>query len=70
MTKLSQLSIYRQDPWKRNLLKQSLGSQKKQIGISSASKDNYAKVRVRFTSSQPSLFSVFTQFLSQPFMKG
>ena len=30
---MSQLSIYRQDPWKMNLLKGSLGGQKKQIGI-------------------------------------
>ena len=31
--KRSQLSIYRKDPWERNLLQQSLGSQNKQIGI-------------------------------------
>ena len=33
VTKFSQFSIYRKDPWGKNLLKQSLGSQNKQRGI-------------------------------------
>ena len=71
VTKLSQLSIYRKDPWDKNLLKQSIASQNKQIDIlkliSLSYKGNYAKVSGCLTSYQPSLFSVFPLFLNKVF---